>query len=74
MRLAARWDQIRRTPRHCDRQPDERQVHVAIRVRLEPDLHQADHGDERAQVPEPADDEVGSTARAAQRSRGKQRE
>ena len=50
-----------------DREPHERQVHVAIGVRLRPGLHPADHGNQRSEVPEPADDQV--RMRAPQRQR-----
>ena len=45
-------------PRDHDEQPDQRQVGVALRHRLLPDLNDADHRDEHAEEPEPPDRQI----------------
>ena len=62
--------QIRYGPGDQDREPDERQVHVAVGTRLHSDLYEADHRDERPQVPEPTHECVGSGSRSPNDHRG----
>ena len=66
-RAASASGAVRPEP-HDREMPIERDVRVAIGVRLAADLHETDHGDERAEVPQPADEQVGSPARRATRS------
>ena len=60
--------QASQRPGQHDAQPDLRQVRIAVGHRLGADLHQADHGHQHAQVPQPADDQV-RMLRAASRAR-----
>ena len=62
-------DRVARTPRQRDERSDQRHVRVAVGEALRPDLHEADHGHERAEEPQPADREVGP-APHQQRTRG----
>ncbi len=54
-----------------DRQTDHRHVRVAIGHRLQADLHEPDHGHERAEEPEPADGKPGTPSSSPQRHRGR---
>jgi hypothetical protein len=48
--------EINRAPRHDDETSDERNVRVSISHRLKADLNYADHRQECAEIPKPADE------------------
>ena len=53
----ARCQELGHAPCDRDREPDERQVHEAVRAGLLARLHHADHRNQHAEEPEPADGE-----------------
>ena len=53
---------FRKAPRRHDKNANQRNIGVAIRHELEPNLHQADHRHQRSQKPEPAHRQMRSRA------------
>ena len=51
-------------------EPDLRQIRVTIGPGLQADLHKSDYRDQHAQVPEPADRQIGPLLAKANRHRG----
>ena len=59
--------QFGRAPRQGHAQPDLRHVGEAVGLGVCPDLHQADHGHQRPQIPKPADKHIGEPPQPYQR-------
>ena len=62
------FHQRRKPPRQSDREADERDICVTVGSRLQPDLHQSDHRNQRAQIPQPSHRD-GRTAQRDDRDR-----
>jgi hypothetical protein len=63
-----------RLERRGRREPDDREIRVAVGERLRADLHDADHRHEDAGEPQPADREMRSAREGAERERGRREE
>ena len=62
--------QVHGAPSQCHVDSDLRQVRIAVGPRLETNLHQAAHGNEHPQAPEPADQQAGAIPAAGPDRRG----